>query len=244
VSAELARSLWPAQSPIGQTLAFAPRNASDAVDWLDVIGVVNDTDSVEGAPGERAVVYESVLQQWRGAASHLVVRGQGDRDALIRAVKDAVLSADGLVEVTGVTTLRAIVGEMLYPRRMAAGILTASGAIGLLLAAVGLYGLLSYSVAQRIREIGIRTTLGADRKDIVSLVLRDAGRVAGIGIVLGTGLAVLALELATGVFQDVPPGDVLSFVSVPIGVAFIVVIACLVPARRASGVDPAQVLRM
>jgi hypothetical protein len=243
VSAELARMLWPTQSPIGQSIAFVPTDARDP-DWLEVIGVVNDTASIVGAPGERAVVYESLLQQRYQLALNLIVQGRGDQDALIRRVKDAVLSADGFAEVIAVRTLSDIVGEILYPRRLAAAILTTSGVVGLLLAAVGLYGIVSYSVAQRVREIGIRTTLGAERKDIVTLVLREAGQVAGIGIVLGIGLAGLALRLATGIVRDVPSGDALSFVSVPVAVAVIVLIACVLPAQRASSVDPAQVLRM
>jgi len=106
-----------------------------------------------------------------------------------------------------------------------------------------LYGVVSYSVAQRLREIGIRATLGADRRDIVLLVLREGARVAGIGTVAGFLVAVLVLRVTAGLLPQLPAADAASFVTVPVVLAAMVVVACLVPALRAARVDPAAALR-
>ena len=188
-------------------------------------------------------MYVSVVQQWRGAASYLIVRGAGDQAALIRDVKAAVVGADAFAEVSRVQTIEQMVGEILYPRRIAAAVLASGGVIGLLLAAIGLYGVVSYSVAQRMREIGIRATLGAGRGDIIGLVLREGASVTVSGTVAGIGIALLALRATAGVLPDVPVVDVVSFVLVPLALGAIIATACLIPARRATRVDPARVLR-
>jgi putative ABC transport system permease protein len=135
------------------------------------------------------------------------------------------------------------VDEILYPRRAAAGILAASGLVGLFLAGIGLYGVMAYAVAQRLREIGIRSTLGADRRDIIRLVLREGAKVAAIASVPGFGLSVLALRLTSKLVGAVPTTDIAVFVGVPLLIAAVVLLACYFPARRAARVDPIVVLR-
>jgi len=243
ISEALARKAWPAGNAVGQQFTVLSANPGQKVEWLEVVGVVNDVDPVLNERGHRPLVYVPVKQQWRGAASHLLIRGVGDRDAFIRAAKAAVIGADTFAEVTQVRTLDQVVAEILYPRRLAAAMLVAGGVIGLVLSCIGLYGVVSYSVAQRLREIGIRATLGADRRDIVLLVLREGARVAGIGTVAGFLVAVLVLRLTAGLLPQLPAADTVSFVTVPVVLAAMVVVACLVPALRAARVDPAAVLR-
>jgi putative ABC transport system permease protein len=243
VSEALARRLWPAGNAVGGSLAFLSDSPGQRPEWLEVVGVVNEVDPILDDVGERPQVYVPLKQEWRGSARHLVVRGAGDQAALIGDLKAAVVGADAFAEVSQVRTMEQVVGEILYPRRLAAAILTAAGGIGLLLACIGLYGVVSYSVAQRLREIGIRTTLGAERGDIVALVLREGAKVAGIGIAAGLGLAWVALRWSAGIVPDVPVMDVVSFTVVPAVLAGVVIAASVVPARRAARVDPAQVLR-
>jgi putative ABC transport system permease protein len=132
---------------------------------------------------------------------------------------------------------------MLYPRRAAAWIVGACGVAGLLLAAIGLYGVVSHSVAQRMREVGIRATLGADWRDIVGLVLREGVSVAAIGGAIGLGVSLLAIRLTSRLVGPVPVVDLTTFLAVPLLTSAVILLACYLPARRAARVDPMVVLR-
>ena len=243
VSESLARQLWPTGDPIGRSLSWVPDRVDQPPVWLEVIGVVNDVEPALDDEGARARLYEPLKQQWQGWVTSLVVRTNGMSPSLIRDLKTAVIGADAHAEVLDVRTMRQVIGEIRYPRRVAAAVLMVAGAIGLALACIGLYGVVSYSVAQRVREIGIRTTLGAGRADIIALVLKDGAIIGGAGTVAGVGLAWMALRSTAGMFPWIPRMDVLSFVSVPLCLGAVILAACLLPARRASRVDPAQVLR-
>jgi putative ABC transport system permease protein len=111
------------------------------------------------------------------------------------------------------------------------------------MAAIGLYGVISYSVAQRLREVGIRSALGANRRDIVTLVLREGAFVTVLGAVPGFGLSLLALRLTSNLVGPVPTTDMVTFGSVPVVIAAVILLACYLPARRAARVDPMVVLR-
>ncbi len=243
ISEALARKAWPAGNAVGQQFTLQSDSAGQKVEWLEVVGVVNDVDPVLTERGHRPLVYVPVKQQWRGATGSLLIRGVGDRDALIRDAKAAVIGADTFAEVSQVRTLDQVVAEILYPRRLAAAMLVAGGVIGLVLSCIGLYGVVSYSVAQRLREIGIRSTLGANRRDILLLVMREGARVAGIGTAVGFLVAVFVLRVTAGMLPQLPTADAVSFVTVPLILAAMVVLACLLPALRAARVDPAVVLR-
>lgn len=173
----------------------------------------------------------------------MLVRGRGDRGELMASVRKAILGADASAEIARVRTLDDMAGEILYPRRLAAGILAAAATIGLALACIGLYGIVSYSASQRTREFGIRTTLGATRHDIVRLVVRDGAIVLGAGISLGLVLGAIALRAAANVVRGLPTFDAAVFVAVPLALVLVALVACLSPALRASRIDPAQVIR-
>lgn len=243
VSERLARNVWPAGNAVGQQFAMLSDNPNQKIEWLEVVGIVNDVDPVLSEGDHQPRVYVPTKQQWRGWAPFLVVRGGGSQDQLIRDVKSAVMGADAFAEVSQVRTMEQVVAEILYPRRLAAAMLVAGALIGLVLSCIGLYGVVSYSVAQRVREIGIRATLGAERGDIVKLVLTEGVRVAGIGTTIGFVVAMFVLRLTSGLLPQLPSADVVSFVVVPLILAAMVVLACLVPAWRAARVDPASVLR-
>jgi ABC-type antimicrobial peptide transport system permease subunit len=129
------------------------------------------------------------------------------------------------------------------PRRLAATVLTASGVIGLVLACIGLYGVMSFSVSRRLRELGIRAALGARPQDLVSLVLSEGGRVIVIATTVGLGGAIAALRMTAHLAEGVPTSDGLIFAAVPITLAVVVAAACLGPARRAGRIDPISTLK-
>jgi hypothetical protein len=241
VSASIAAAFGGADL-VGRSIALASDRGAQP-DWLEVIGVVNDVDSVLADGRVHPVVYEAIGQQARPMLGNLLVRGHGDRSALMASVRKAVLGADPSAQVTRVRTLDDIAGEILYPRRLAAGILAAAAAIGLGLACIGLYGIVSYSAAQRTRELGIRATLGATRRDIVGLVLRDGAIVLGVGIGLGLVLGAIALRAASSVVRGLPTFDVAMFVMVPLALMLVALAACVSPALRASRIDPAEIIR-
>lgn len=243
ISDRLARTIWPAGNAVGRTFTLMSDTPGQKIEWLEVVGVVNDVDAVMSDREHQPRVYLPVKQQWRPFAQHLLVQGAGSQDQLIKDVKSAVLGADAFAEVVQVRTMEQVVGEILYPRRLAAAMLVAGALIGLVLSCIGLYGVVSYSVAQRVREIGIRATLGAERADIVTLVLREGVRVAGIGIAIGFAGAIFVLRATASWLPQLPQADTVSFVVVPLILAAMVVVACLVPAWRAARVDPAAVLR-
>jgi ABC-type antimicrobial peptide transport system permease subunit len=153
------------------------------------------------------------------------------------------VGADAFAEVLGIQTTDQIVGEILYPQRVGAGVLVAAGLVGLMLASLGLYGLLSYSVAQRQREIGIRATLGAESRDLIGLVLREGARAIAIGGGVGLVIAAMVVRLTAGLVPGLPYVDMIALVVVPILLAVVILAACYVPARRAARVDPVEVLR-
>ena len=243
ISERLAQRLWPAGNAIGKRLAqYPPPMTNRPPDWKEVIGIAAETSSVLQKPGERPMVYTALSQSWQ-PSFQLVAWSRGDQTALIQQLKTAVVGADTFAEVRSVQSMREIVNEMLYPRRAAAWILVGSGVLGLLLASIGLYGVISHSVAQRLKELGIRTTLGANRGDILRLVLREAAAVALMGALPGLGLSLIALRLTSNLVGAVPTFDAVTFVVVPLLATAIVLAASYIPARRAARLDPMTILR-
>jgi len=175
VSEAIARRLWPGRSAIGRFVA-ARNNfpaPGEKIEWHEVVGVVNEVDPILRDIGQTPFVYVSHGQEWQVTAGTIVARVIGDRQNTIQQLKRAALGGDAFADVYAVRTLDQVVAEILYPRRLAAAILGMSGLIGLLLASVGLYGVVSYSVAQRVHEIGVRSALGARRGDIIQLVVGE-----------------------------------------------------------------------
>ncbi|MCR4374721.1 MAG: ADOP family duplicated permease [Acidobacteria bacterium] len=242
VSQSVARRLWPERRAVGQRIAaLSPQQTNAKLDWYEVVGVVNDTSAVLAKPTDPARIYTTLGQGWQPWAWNLVVRGAGP-DA-ITAMRSAVGGVDPFSSVTQVRPLKAYVDELLYPRRLAAAILGVSGCVGLGLACIGLYGVVSFSVARRLRELGIRATLGAQPGDLVRLVLSEGGRMAGIGSVIGLVGGIAALRYTAHLADGVPATDALVFIVVPLTIGAVILLACYLPARRAGRVDPVETLR-
>jgi putative ABC transport system permease protein len=251
ISESLARRLWPAGDSLGRMLGQV--NASNLKpnqepEWSAVIGIVSDVAPVLNDGSEHASVYGSMSQVEIPAGIDLttVIWATGDQTTLEPALQTAIGTADASARVSSAQTMTQMVAQMMYPRRATVWILGVSGFAGLLLAAIGLYGVISYSVAQRLREIGIRSALGAGHGDIVALVLKEGAKVAAMAAVPGLGLSVVALRLTSrlvGPEGPVPATDLAMFVVVPLLMAVVILLACYIPARRAARVDPMVVLR-
>jgi predicted permease len=235
VNETFANRLWPQGGALGRTFGFNG-------DRVMVIGVARD--SRYGTLTERAqpFVYVPLAQAWR-PDRRLIVRTALDPAALAPSIRDIVRSLDPGVPRPVVTSLRQETSIVLFPQRVAATVTGVLGGVGLLLAAVGLYGLIAYSVGRRTREIGVRVALGAQRSDVLGMVIREGMRLAGTGVVLGVLLAAAATRLIAGFLFDVSPLDGLTFAGMSglfVGVALL---ASYLPARRAAATDPVTALK-
>jgi predicted permease len=245
VSASVAQQLWPGRDPAGRMLTMVNEWAAttEKSESYEVVGVVGDTRPVLHEAGGRPCVYFPLGQEWRPLSANVLVRGAGDSRSLIPAIKEAVGGADPFADVARIGTMAQKAGEILYPRRIAAAILAVSGMIALLLATIGVYGVVSYSVAQRTGEIGVRMALGAERRDIIRLVLREGGTVAALGSLAGLALGYAAIRITSSTYLALPQLDIATILITPLALTAVVLLACYLPARRAGCVEPMDVLR-
>lgn len=242
VNRSTAERFWPGQDPLGKRLRWG-RSADQDRPWLTVVGVAGDARYRE-IESVRPDLYVPFAQDphW---AMDIVVRTEHDPLQLARSVSGAVRSIDPNLPVANLTTMEREISDSVARPRLRTLILALFAGLSLVLAAVGLYGIVAYSVAQRGQEIGIRMALGADRGRVQRLVLAQ-----GLGLTLAglaAGLAGAAALVATGWLEDllynVAPTDVLTFAAVPLLLAAVALLASLLPARRATRVDPLVVLR-
>jgi len=173
----------------------------------------------------------------------LAVRTDGDPAALAGAIREAVHDVDPTVTVWQVRTMDGIVDEHLAPRRLALYVIEGFAAIALALALIGIYGVLSYTVSQRVPEIGVRMALGAQRGEILKRTIGDGLRLAAPGIAIGIGLAFAGSRAIRAVLFDVSPTDPVAYVVLTTAVLGVAVLACYLPARRASRIDPLSAIR-
>lgn len=242
INQSTAERFWPGQDPIGKRLRFG-RFAQTERPWMTIVGVVGDARYRE-IEAVRPDLYVPFLQDphW---AMDVVLRTESDPMTLARPVADVVRSIDPGLPVANLTTMEREIGDSVARPRLRTLILALFAGLALVLAAVGLYGIIAYSVAQRGHEIGIRMALGADRRQVLGLILRQ-----GLGLTLAglaAGLAGAVAVVATGWLGDllynVKPTDVLTFAVVPLLLIAVALLASLLPARRATRVDPLVVLR-
>ncbi|MDB4875800.1 MAG: permease [Gemmatimonadetes bacterium] len=237
VSESFARHFWPNASAIGQRIGYPWPS-----DWMTIVGVVKDAklDSLTGKAEE--TVYRPFAQAPTNEIS-LVVRSTIDPLALATAVRAAVAQIDPGTPVSNVELMRTVVDRSAARQQFTMLLLTIFAAIALLLGVVGIYGVMSYAVAQRTREIGVRMALGASPGDALRMVLRDGLTLAGAGIVVGLVAAAGAARAMSGLLYGVTATDPITFVAVPVALGLVALMASYLPARRATRVDPTTALR-
>jgi predicted permease len=245
VSAGLARQLWPGRDPLEQsfTILSSWEASNKDLKWFRVVGIASDVTPVLYDRDVRPFVYFPLGQEWSPWSGYVLARAVGDSRTLIPAIKSVVAGADAMADVTRTQTMVQMVNEIRYPRRIAAATLAVSGALALFLATIGIYGVVSYSVAQRTGEIGVRIALGAERRDIMRLVLRDGAWIATMGSVAGLVLGYTAIRITSSRFLALPSVDLAALIVTPLILTAVVLLACYVPARRAGRVDAMEVLR-
>lgn len=237
VNESLARYFFAGRSAVGEQLtigASAP---------YTIVGVAADVRMSAPRPGSPPAVYFPSAQSDPSRYATISVRTRSDPLALITAVRAAVKSVDPEQPIANITTMEAVLSEFVAPRRFNALLLGSFAALALTLAALGLYGVISYIVTQRTREIGIRMALGAERSDVVHSVLREGVGLALAGVIPGIAAALALSKLLSGLLFHVGSRDPVVFTVVPFLLLGVAALAVMIPARRASRVDPAIALR-
>jgi ABC-type antimicrobial peptide transport system permease subunit len=208
----------------------------------EVVGIARDGKYFSLGEDPKPFVYSPMLQSYNGSSA-LVVRTTGDPHAIIAAIRREVQQLDPDLSVFNVKTLTEHMRLSLLPMNVGAVVVGAFGLLALALAAIGIYGVMAYSVSQRTREIGIRMALGAQAGDVMSLVIRQGMVLALTGLGLGLAGAVALTRLMSSVLVGVSATDSATFIMVPLVLALVVFAACYIPARRATRVDPMVALR-
>jgi putative ABC transport system permease protein len=240
ISESLASRRFQGRDPIGQRVRIGPIDGP----LYTVIGVVGDVKQKSLALNESDAVYTPEAQ-WRfaDAAMSLVVRTHGNAAALVPAIRQAIWSVDRNQPIVRVTMMEGLVAGTVAGRRFALILLQAFAVTALLLTAAGLYGVLAGSVAERTREIGVRSALGASRRSILGLVLREGMVLTGFGIALGLAGALAASQALVTLLFGISPLDPLTYAGVIALMLAVSVVACVTPAWRAVRLDPAITLR-
>jgi predicted permease len=240
VSESLAKRKFPNQDPIGQRLHVGPPD----LPWFTIVGVVGDVKQASLAVSQTDAVYITPTQwSFTDSTMSLVVRTLGDAGALAPSLRQAIRFVDKDQPIVRVATMDSLLAASAAERRFALVLFEAFGLVALALAAIGIYGVLSGTVAERTHEIGIRLALGADKMDVVKLVLRQAVRFALVGAAVGLVGGLMISHLIAGLLYAVRPTDPPTFAGVGFILMIVALLASYVPARRAMRVDPMVALK-
>ena len=253
INERAAKEYWPGEDPIGKRVTFDddPKNPT----WVTVIGIAKNAkqDSWAAEPGPEAYLAAFQNRDFMGdsgaqAADHetyitLVARTTGDPAPLASAMKEAAWSFDRNLAISQVVTMDGVVAEATAQPRFEMLLLTIFAGVALVLASVGIYGVISYAASRRTHEIGVRMSLGATPSQVLLLVVQQGMRMALAGSLLGIAGALVLARLMTKLLYGVHPADPITFASVAIGLAIVAIVACYLPARRAMRVNPVAALR-
>jgi hypothetical protein len=243
VNRELARRVWPNGGAIGARLREPVTQwRSTPGPWSTIVGIVDDTRTPE-VHGDVAAIQVYSLYPARLGNVPFLVRTGASGDVSAPAVKHAIASLDPGIYVRAMLSGDSYLRDGLAPTRFAMALLTAFALLSLVLAAVGLYGVIAYGVTQRTSEIGVRIALGAEPRSIVQRVMGSGARLAMAGVAIGAALAVAGTRVLRGMLYDVSPGDPVTIVAIVGIVVIITLVASYVPARRALRIEPTEALR-
>jgi putative ABC transport system permease protein len=239
VNETAARTFWPNDTPIGKFIGVGQGGFEDGA---EVIGVVADVryHAIETAPTPD--VYIPVAQSFQ-SRMRLFVRSQLDTQTLVGAIRREVRALDPNLPLSEVKTMEERVGDAMWRTRVGAWLLSAFAALALVLTAIGIFGVMAQTVTQRTSEIGIRMALGAQRRDVLTLVLGSAARVTVAGLIAGVAIALALTRVVAALLYDVQPHDPVTLAAVAVLLAVVALAACYIPARRATRVDAVVALR-
>jgi putative ABC transport system permease protein len=244
ISESFAKRKFSNENPIGQRVRLGAGIGHEDTPWGTIASVVGDVKQTSLAVSVSDAFYTTTTQwDWVDTAQWLVVRTRGDAGALTPAIRKAIWSVDKDQPIVRVATMDTLLATSQAERHFALILFEAFGIVALALAAVGIYGVVSGSVTERMREIGVRAALGASRRDILALILRQGMTLTGIGVVIGLGGAVAASQAIISMLYGISRFDPITYCGVIALLASVSGIACWVPAWRAAKVDPSITFR-
>ena len=241
INKTMAAQLWPNQDPLGKRIKF-PGSDKNPQPWRTIVGTVTDVSqyALDKTPPMQIYLPHN---QFPTSLNSIVVRTQNEPTAMIGAIRREIQAVDKDQAVFNVTTLEQLIGDSILIRRFFMLLLLVFAALALILAAVGIYGVMSYVASQRTYEIGIRMALGAQAHDVLKLIIGNGMALTLIGILAGLAGAFALTRLMAGLLFGVSATDAITFLSVSIGLTLVALLACYIPARRATKVDPLVALR-
>jgi predicted permease len=242
INQALAREYFPNEDPLGKRLQLEPGRDDLYAEW-EIVGVVGDVRQHGLTEPAKPGVYRPLAFSYFGNGASLIVRSSVNPLALMNSIRQAVLEVDPNQPVTDVRTLEDVVANSMAQRRFALGLIGGFAGAALLLAAIGLYGVVAYTVSKRTQEIGIRIALGAARGNILALVLGQGMKLVGLGIFIGMAAAVGLTRLLRNMLYEVQPTDFSTFLGVALVLSIVAMFASWLPARRAMKLDPVAALR-
>jgi predicted permease len=243
VNETMARRFWPGQDPTGKRITPGSLTSTDPDDWITVVGVAKDVRQFELTADPKPQMYLSYVQAGFFAPSDLVVSTDLEPLGLAASVRKAVWEVDKDQPVSKIRTMEEIVSESVARQRFSMMLLGIFAALALVLAAVGIYGVMSYSVAQRTREFGIRMALGAQTRDVLKLAVGHGLKLVLIGIAIGLGAAFVLTRVMSSLLYGVSATDPLTFIAISLVLVGVAVVASFIPARHATKIDPMVALR-
>jgi predicted permease len=236
VNEAAAMAYWPGENPIGKRIRFFGDNAP-----AEVVGIARNANYQAIGERPQALIYGSLIQYYFPTAV-LYVRTEGDTEAVSAVVRREVQSLDRNLLLQS-ESVGGIIRESLWAQRLSAALLGVFGGLALVLAAVGIYGVVSYSVNRRVREIGVRMALGATPAEVQTMILTEGIRLVAIGVAAGLVIALIGSRAVEGMLFATSPRDAATFVLVPSILSLVAILACWFPAMRATRIDPAVALR-
>ena len=245
INETMARQYWPGENAIGRRFKLGDPNDKESP-WRQIVGIVADIRQMgldEPVKAEMYFPYQQVKDEPFYTPRDLVIRTSGDTSSLVGAVRGVVREVDPDQPISNVATMAELLGTEASQRRMGMIMLVAFAGLALLLASIGIYGVLAYFVTQHTNEIGLRMALGATRTNILLLVLRKGMGLTLLGVAIGIAVAFAATRLMSSLLFGVKAADPLTFMTVPLLLALVALLACYLPARRATKVDPLVALR-
>jgi predicted permease len=240
VNETFARQFFPNENPIGKRFNSGSRNAAGA--WTEIVGIARDSKYSSLSEAPRPMVYMPLSQRHESGTT-LYVRSSVPASTLIPLIRREIQQLEPNLPLPDVQTVDQAIRTQLYPQRMGANLLAGFGGLALVLASLGVYGVLAFSISRRRHELGIRMAIGADRRSIFGLVLREGLLLVGIGLTIGLIAAANLTHLLANFLFGVGALDAVTFAMVPAILVLVALVACWLPARRATRVDPVVALR-